>query len=124
RNKRSRKPTDKGPPAPRSSPNPVQLSNGTAARSHHHHPTNEALVWPTHDDWARNRHEFLGEHPVCPDCGSAWDIDNAYEEEGGDYEGRISIGLTVWCSRYDQDEDEGRTPEPHPISGGMISRDL
>lgn len=55
-------------------------------------------------DWRRLRDQALAAQPRCPDCGSAWDLEAAIEEEhvvAG--EGHL-ISLCAPCSRFDADE--------------------
>ena len=67
----------------------------------------------TDDDWDRLRQQFLREHPICPDCGAAWDLDFAGEEEGLDFDAEPEITLSVTCSAYEDDLEAGREPAPH-----------
>lgn len=74
--------------------------------------------------WERLRADFLERQPACPDCGAAWDLDSANEEEGETFDGHHVISFSTWCTAYDADEDAGREPAPHPISDGMGEHEL
>ena len=67
----------------------------------------------TDEDWSRLRQEFLREYPTCPECGAAWDLDFAGEEEGLDFDADPEITLSVTCAAYEDDLEAGREPTPH-----------
>ena len=67
----------------------------------------------TDADWSRLRQEFLREYPVCPDCGAAWDLDFAGEEEGLGFDADPEITLSVTCAAYEDDLEAGRELTPH-----------
>jgi hypothetical protein len=76
------------------------------------------------EDWDRLRAQFLERHPACPDCGAAWDMAAANEEEGETFDGSHVISISAWCTTYDADEVAGREPAPHPVSDGMREHTL
>jgi hypothetical protein len=74
--------------------------------------------------WDQLRREFLAKQPVCPDCGAEWDLETTNEEEGVTFDGREVISISAWCSKFEEDEDAGREPVPHPLSDGMGEHEL
>lgn len=76
------------------------------------------------EDWERLRSEFLAVQPGCPDCGSEWFLEGANEEEGVTFAGAEVISISVVCSKWNEDDDAGREPAPHPISDGFGDHQL
>ena len=76
------------------------------------------------ETWARLRAGFLKQHPACPDCGAAWDLNSANEEEGETFDGQHVISISAWCSAYDGDEAAGREPAPHLLTDGLAEFEL
>lgn len=69
------------------------------------------------------RADFHLAYPVCPDCGTEWDMDRAMEEEGITFGGDLVLHLAIECLVWAAAADEGDTPPPHPTSDGLISFD-
>jgi hypothetical protein len=79
----------------------------------------------TDDDWQQLHDALLAEYPVCPDCEAPWDLANANEEEGINFDGSRDISITVFCSAYEDDLDAGPQPRRHVLSDdGMITHSL
>lgn len=74
--------------------------------------------------WERLRAEFIERQPACPDCGAAWDLDSANEEEGETFDGHHIISISTCCTSYNADEEAGLDPAPHPISDGLGEHEL
>lgn len=124
KNKKSRKPQSR-PGTPKSAPaSPPPGWTPEALTGTQMLGASRALSRVPDEAWDQLRSEFLAAQAVCPDCGAEWDLDSANEEEGVTFDGKEVISIAAVCSRWDEDDDAGREPAPHPITDGMGEHEL
>jgi hypothetical protein len=124
KNKKPRKPQSRpsSPSRPSAGPPPGWTPEALAGMQMM--GASRALSRVSDEAWDQLRSEFLAKQPVCPDCGGEWDLETANEEEGATFDGREVISIAAVCSKWDEDDDAGREPAPHPISDGMGQHEL
>lgn len=85
----------------------------------------EAVPNPTEADWHRLEEKLRGAYPNCPDCGAIMQGDPTESgEEGGDDEGNMVISMSLICTVWDDADEAGDEPPPHPVTDGFVYGEL
>ncbi len=98
----------------------IQDAQHTAAINH----MLRSVPEPAEEDWDRLEQQLLQDHPTCADCGAPMEIEPDSGEYGGDDEGTMIISTWAHCTAWQEAEDAGEEPPPHPKTDGMVEGEL